>query len=934
MKIAALRSGGVLTAATLVLLSSGGVPMTPRYAAAAATQDSAMTMTHKVTREHLRADGSNDVVDTRTVTVTVSATKDLRDRQGLTVSWSGAHPTGGTPPDPNTGNAAYLEYPMVILQCRGTAATVDPTTCWAPTGEERFQFDTLTAHPAWRLDRYASASDRKQFVLPKPWPAACTNEASDPHAPGSNIQSERWVPFAAADGTKFAGTPDVMNLCGGYPPEAANGASTLALPDNTTFAPTQPDGKGSSRFDVRDAEDNASLGCSNKVACSLVVIPIMGISCDLATAGASEAALDGCKDTGFYTGTQTGGGGSLQNTTEMAVRGQLWWSASNWRNRFVFPLTLAPPANICDIIGGKQPVYVQGSELMTQAATQWSTQFCLDSSYTPFTHVQTPEPQARNGLAAAESSGTLDLPGSVRAAFTSAPPGGVYSLPTVHAPVALTGFAIVFAIDDAEKHTVTQLKLTPRLLAKLLTESYPADNFIQGPLYNDKRRDVSYQALQGNPLNITQDPDFIALNPSVPKIGTGVRSDAASTLMALSSSSDVMTALTSYINADPDARAWLNGKPDPWGMVVNPSYKGIALPLDTWPLLDTYTPKYYVRGTDSPNPCLRDSPVPYLPLVAAPKLSLALISQSMQYAIPNSTTLCTYSTGLGGEELIATEKLVTANRQSPGNRFVLGLASLGDAQRYGLQTASLLSAESNESPFQTFVSPTNHSLRQTFQLTSFDSASGSWPIPYDKIRSDSNGHAYPGAMVVYGDVPTSGLPPANARAYARLLDFAAGTGQTPGLSAGQLPPGYLPMTSANGMGAMVTYTRNAATDVRAQNGLVPPQQPTPPTSSGPSSSSSSKPTSTSGPSGERPPPGSTQTGAGSDGVSGTSTASPTSSPSPSESSSPAAAQDAPPPTGGLHVNIAGFALIVLLILALVGPIGIPAILVSVRRARR
>ena len=35
---------------------------------------------------------------------------------------------------------------------------------------------------------------------------------------------------------------------------------------------------------------------------------------------------------------------------------------------------------------------------------------------------------------------------------------------------------------------------------------------------------------------------------------------------------------------------FINGKADPWGMKVNPSYKKIKLPRSEWPLLDTYVP--------------------------------------------------------------------------------------------------------------------------------------------------------------------------------------------------------------------------------------------------------------------------------------------------------------------------------------------------------
>jgi hypothetical protein len=82
--------------------------------------------------------------------------------------------------------------------------------------------------------------------------------------------------------------------------------------------------------------------------------------------------------------------------------------------------------------------------------------------------------------------------------------------------------------------------------------------------------------------------------------------------------------------------------------------------------------------------------------------------------------------------------------------------------------------------------------------------------------------AYPGTMVVYAAVPTTGLPATDAKDYASLLQFAATSGQDPGLGVGQLPPGYLPMTNASGLGALASYTQAAAKDVAAQNGEVPP----------------------------------------------------------------------------------------------------------------
>jgi hypothetical protein len=76
-------------------------------------------------------------------------------------------------------------------------------------------------------------------------------------------------------------------------------------------------------------------------------------------------------------------------------------------------------------------------------------------------------------------------------------------------------------------------------------------------------------------------------------------------------------------------------------------------------------------------------------------------------------------------------------------------------------------------------------------------------------------------MVVYAAVPTSGLTSATAGELATWLRFASTSGQTPGLGVGDLPPGYLPMTAANGLGDMVAYTAAVADDVQAQNGQIP-----------------------------------------------------------------------------------------------------------------
>ncbi|MBV9592733.1 MAG: hypothetical protein JO147_02895, partial [Actinobacteria bacterium] len=498
------RFSAVIAAVTLTLAAL--IPFGPSGAAHADTTPPGSFSTSKtVSRVNINADGSQTTVDSRTVKISIDQTTQLRGRQDINVTWSGAKPTGRVTGNYNSADAPNQEYPMVILECRDTSGggtstpNIDPTTCWTHGWQSRFQADRTTGYGPWRLDRYATTSQRDAIVgRPNPEPAACVLF-------DSTTPSETWVPFVAVDGTSYPYGPGAG--CGGIPPEDYTVDQTSAsIPSNATFATTAIDGTGTDTFDISTAAENASLGCSDTVACSLVVIPVEGISCDLAGAGVPAADMppasvaqqagDTCEKTGSYQPGQVASGGQAP---DLAVSGSLWWSASNWRNRIVVPLSFAPPANVCDIKSSAQPVDVYGSELMTEAAIQWAPAFCLDPKLFKFNHVQTDEQLAR----------TLVANKGVEAAFSAkAPDGGAagFNAPTVQAPVAVTGFSISYRIDDAQGQPYTDLKMTPRLLAKLMTESYTQEPAIA----------AAYTALAGNPQSITADPEFKALNPGIP----------------------------------------------------------------------------------------------------------------------------------------------------------------------------------------------------------------------------------------------------------------------------------------------------------------------------------------------------------------------------------------------------------------------------------
>jgi hypothetical protein len=775
---------------------------------ATSASGSAVSVSKTISRTQLDANGlelpaGSPGVESRTVTMNVSQTENLRSRQSVGVTWQGAHPTGNMQADINSPLGVNDEFPFVLLECRGTdspgvpaAQQVSPETCWTQTGpQERFTQTPWTLFPAWRVDRYAAADERTFHVSdPSPLPPGCNAYVSD---------ATRRVPFVSVNGTTYY--PD-GGSCTTQPPEGLV-VDNASQPGNTTYGITRPDGNGNTKFTMWSTQDNASLGCSESVQCSLVAVPILGVSCDVSAASlptadrspaatAAEVTKD-CMSTGVY-----GPGEAFKGLgPDLSVSGRLWWTASNWRNRITVPLKFAPVDNICDLVSAKEPVDLYGSELMTQAMIQWRPAFCLDSKRDPFRHVQVGEPQAANLLTQA----------SIEAALLTDPPQGGYAKPVVNAPVAFSGFAISYAIDDAKGGAYTKLRLTPRLIAKLITMSYPGQTWVQG----------EYAALHGNPLDLSLDPEFQVLNPGIKK---GVsNSTSASTLLSLSSDSDVIRSLTTYLNSDKDARAWLNGAPDPWGMKVNPNYAKIVLPVQTWPQLDTFEPKiYYESGL---NPCLQSSPVPYLPLIASPTVRMSNITESMQFAISTSQVNCVQPI-VGSTQGL---KLAAGGRESPGFRFVVGLTSLGDSARYALDTAALqttvaagTAAKFTNDAGRTFVPPTDAGLRSAGLLLTPNVKAGVWELPVSRIvTQDAAKAAYPGAMVVYAAVPTLGLPATDAKAYSALLRWAATTGQIPGTTNGTLPPGYLPLTAVNGLGALASYTALAATAVADQKGAVP-----------------------------------------------------------------------------------------------------------------
>ena len=68
--------------------------------------------------------------------------------------------------------------------------------------------------------------------------------------------------------------------CAGPPPESQSRRRLGAAEQRDVRRHRRSTATGSAKFDIWTAAENASLGCSRPSPCSLVAIPIMGISCD------------------------------------------------------------------------------------------------------------------------------------------------------------------------------------------------------------------------------------------------------------------------------------------------------------------------------------------------------------------------------------------------------------------------------------------------------------------------------------------------------------------------------------------------------------------------------------------------------------------------------------------------------------------------------
>ncbi|MFE6869924.1 hypothetical protein ACFVFS_25625 [Kitasatospora sp. NPDC057692] len=564
-------------------------------------------------------------------------------------------------------------------------------------------------------------------------------------------------------------------------PSPPPGTITPEFPFNGAVRVTGPDGRGEADIEIWTAQESQSLNCDASHPCSIVVEAnyggdSLGFTSDTMEPNCSFHDLDNPAVSGYFA------------MASEAVRGMSGaddrWSpgeACAWENRIVIPITFAPTASDC--ASTAIDLTVGGLAMANRAMQQWRAGLCQGSQSLGVDYVSnTGEPQSRAAFRKKEGP---DI------ALTALPESEPASRPHVYAPLATTAISVAYRVDDlANSGEIKKLNLTPRLLAKMLTQSY---TMAQG---------VTIDSVAGNPLCIFEDKDFLDINRLDPAGGqrwpTCIEQSwlADSAPIVVGGTTDLIYQLTSWIAADPEAAAFLRGEPDPNNMHINTFYKQPAFPG---------YPVEAIRVQDYSGPdgwkSYEINPV---------NSGLAQVARNL---LMNKPTCQLPQVDVSG-------KHPACPPVDPGRRGLFAIMDSGQAKAYGMSEAAL------RNPAGQFVTPSVDSLRAAVATMPFDPATDTQKLPYGVAGTDfsQSAQAYPLSVVQYAMVPTGGLSAERAKAASgflkRVTDPAEGQryGNTPGL----LTAGFLALTDAQRAQA-----RSAVTHVAAQDGTYPGNQTAP-----------------------------------------------------------------------------------------------------------
>ena len=718
--LAPLAVGIVTGLVTFGALTSLGAAATPAHAAE--PESSAVTITAR------DQDPDIDTAPMPDLAVTVSQTKNLVS-QGIRITWTGGKKS--TPPSAGgNGGENFLQIFMCWGDDPADSNRPDRTTCayggTGAVGSTRDAYRNLTLAEIPAEDQRYSAANVVSFLPPYTSIPFVSRKGTTVTSIGKNASGVNVI-------------DDTVNV-------NSNQFFTAYSTNEIPWAGSGNDGTGAVSFEVQTAVQSDGLGCGSPVTTGGVTT---GESCWLV------ALPRGTSDNGATNITQSG------------------LFIDSWRHALAVKLEFLPVGVSCPT--GQAERQLQGSELASFAVASWQPVVCNAQGGSVYSLITSAESDAT--VAAATMT---DAP----LALTSYPLRADDTDPLQYAPVALTGVSISIAIDrfpdpndknlsqayqDAARTPFTSINLTPRLLAKLLSYSYRSSLPTGAP---------ATHLAADNPFNITQDPDFLAVNDAEWKAQV-LNGPTIADIIVPQGRSDAARAVWAYIRSDQDARDFLASKPDPWGMIVNPYYSTSAS-------VNPNGVAFSLEREDFP----KADPVEVTPANQGPINLITWRPYASDLGSVAYLTLRGDGQGPGPWDSNAIPpKYTKAARMLPGAQRVIGLTSAAAAVRYEVVTASL------RNPAGAFVAASDESFAAAAAAMTPAAPTGRILVLDNSSKeAKSAASAYPLTMPVYAAINPVTTSQSLRAAYADFIRYAVSSAaQTPGADLGQLPAGYAPL---------------------------------------------------------------------------------------------------------------------------------------------
>ncbi|MDI2132872.1 substrate-binding domain-containing protein [Yinghuangia seranimata] len=526
---------------------------------------------------------------------------------------------------------------------------------------------------------------------------------------------------------------------------------------------------GSTFMRVLPKADRPYLGCAESTPCVIAVV--------------LRPAPGATKDDFHPAVTAVGSGPSyapLWQEFELAMQaGQAAWA----------PISFAPEPDTCK--AGPLALRVAGSSEHAMAGLSWLGELCRAQKPMTMAVTASSSQEGRDAFRSGNVDGGLTTqplggPGDQAVSASSGSVPGRKNSDAGYAPV--TNGAIVIALnvtrlnaDQTAVEALDPVNLTPRLVAKLLTNAYNTS-----PRYATGSWPGLVQPGQ-NPRyiqNLYLDPEFLAANPG----RTWPVSDQLHTLMIRGVSDDTVYELTRWLLSDAEARQWLAGTPDDHGVACPDAWRTGAI---------SYPLPVVINRVEEAN-------LSYRPISSYWTIVDNLIKSQGPEVVDK---------GLPGRP-----DLKAVDPDGPTSRRVVAVTSLEAAERMHLPAARLRNAAGQ------FVAPTVESITAGVNAAT----PGPDGVTLSNNFATTDPKAYPLTKTDVLAFPTQGVGKPLASSLDTYLAYVAGPGQRSGVLLGQLPPGYAPLTAKQK--TQVDAARLAVQ--RAANPTPAPTTSAPPTTGG------------------------------------------------------------------------------------------------------